>query len=239
MIVNSPQNVQSSNPLSSISSRRVVGAARTATTPPNAEDKKVEEARKQQDDTVVRQLRARDREVRAHEAAHTAAGGSLVRGGPSFTLQQGPDGRSYAIGGEVQLDVSEVANDPQATVIKSQRVRQAALAPAQPSSQDFKVAGSASQMAARARLEIAIERRNETQPAETEQQADAAAANETDGTATTDSSAEIQQGSEITPSSNQAVEPTLQSNDAPIAAISAFMATAQSATQPIQINQFA
>ncbi len=100
-------------------------------------------------------LKARDREVRAHERAHAAAAGSLARGGPSFTTQRGPDGRMYAVGGEVQIDTSAVPGDPQATLQKALQIQRAAMAPANPSAQDRAVAASAAAMAATARLEIA------------------------------------------------------------------------------------
>lgn len=112
---------------------------------------------------MIQELQARDREVRAHEGAHVAAGGNLVISGPSYTYQRGPDGRAYAIGGKVQLDVSEVADDPEASLQKSEQIRRAALAPMDPSPQDIKVAASAGQMAARARLDIAVQRREEAQ----------------------------------------------------------------------------
>lgn len=131
-----------------------------------------EKAQKVQDDSVLRQLRARDREVRSHEAAHSAAGGSLVSGGPSFTFQSGPDGRSYAIGGEVQIDTSPVKGDPQATIAKANQVRAAALAPAEPSGQDVKVASNASQLAAQARVELAAQRREEVQAEKTESESE-------------------------------------------------------------------
>ncbi len=72
------------------------------------------------------QLQARDREVRAHEAAHQAAAGGLARGGASFEFENGPDGRRYAVGGEVSIDTSKVSGDPQATISKAQTVRAAA-----------------------------------------------------------------------------------------------------------------
>lgn len=103
----------------------------------------------------VEQLKQRDREVRAHEAAHMAAAGGHARGGANFTYQRGPDGRNYAVGGEVSIDTSAVPGDPEATLIKAQQVQQAALAPAEPSSQDRQVAAEAAAMAAQARLEIA------------------------------------------------------------------------------------
>lgn len=99
-------------------------------------------------------LRQRDREVRQHEQAHVAAGGGLVRGGASFSSQRGPDGRQYAVGGEVQIDTSRVPGDPAATVRKMQVVRSAALAPASPSAQDRSVAAEASRVANEARAEM-------------------------------------------------------------------------------------
>ncbi len=100
-------------------------------------------------------LRQRDKEVRAHEAAHVAAGGPYVRGGPAYQYTRGPDGRMYAVGGEVQIDTAPVPGDPEATVAKMQAVRRAALAPARPSAQDRAVAAKAAQIEMRARMERA------------------------------------------------------------------------------------
>lgn len=102
----------------------------------------------------LEQLKARDREVRAHEAAHKAAAGALARGGAQFEYQTGPNGRRYAVGGEVSIDTAKVAGDPQATIDKAQTIRRAANAPAQPSGQDRAVAAKASQMEAEARQEL-------------------------------------------------------------------------------------
>ncbi len=110
---------------------------------------------------MVAELRARDAEVRAHEAAHMAAGGGLT-GGASFTYQVGPDGGRYAIGGEVSIDASP-GNTPQETVMKAQRIRAAALAPADPSAQDRAVAAAAARMEAAARGDLAQERATELQ----------------------------------------------------------------------------
>lgn len=103
----------------------------------------------------VQKLKARDTEVRSHEAAHMAAGGAHIRGGASYAYEQGPDGRSYAVGGEVGIDVSPVRGNPQATIQKMQQVRAAALAPAEPSGADRAVAASAGQAEARAREQLA------------------------------------------------------------------------------------
>ena len=100
----------------------------------------------------VRELQARDIEVRAHESAHLSAGGGVVTGGASFSYQRGPDGKLYAIGGEVPIDAGE-GTTPDETISKAQRIRTAALAPADPSPQDYKVAAMATVMEQNARVE--------------------------------------------------------------------------------------
>lgn len=111
-------------------------------------------AQQAQVEAVVAQLKARDREVRAHEMAHLAAAGSYATSGARYTYQTGPDGRRYAIGGEVGIDVSP-ESDPEKTLAKMQVVQQAALAPAKPSAQDLRVAAAAAQAMAQARVELA------------------------------------------------------------------------------------
>lgn len=111
---------------------------------------------------VVAELQKRDREVRAHEMAHLAAGAGVTRGGATYTYQRGPDGRLYAVGGEVGIDTSR-GGSPEETIERAQQIRAAALAPAQPSAQDMKVAAAASQMEMQARLEQAAEERAASQ----------------------------------------------------------------------------
>lgn len=113
---------------------------------------------------AVEQLKARDREVRAHEQAHAAVGGPYA-GAPRFSYQVGPDGVRYAIGGEVAIDVSPVPDDPEATIEKMRIVERAALAPAEPSQQDLRVAQIARTQALEARLEAAQEKRAEARGA--------------------------------------------------------------------------
>ena len=108
----------------------------------------------------VAELERRDREVRAHEAAHLAAAGGLVRG-VSFEYVTGPDGRQYAVAGEVSIDATPVAGDPEKTLQKAQQIRTAATAPAQPSGQDRQVAAQASQMEQAARRALAERQRKE------------------------------------------------------------------------------
>ncbi len=102
----------------------------------------------------IAKLKRRDRVVRAHEQAHIAAGGPYVRGGAHYVYQRGPDGKLYAIGGEVSIDVSPVPDDPKATIRKMQVVKRAALAPAQPSAQDYHIAAQATMEIQKAQAEL-------------------------------------------------------------------------------------
>jgi len=122
----------------------------------------------------IQALAARDREVRAHEQAHASVAGQYARG-TSYTYQRGPDGVSYAIGGEVQIDTSPIPGDPEATLRKAQQLRRAANAPAEPSSQDARVAAQAAQMEQQARIELREQQAIEAQ----ERTAAAAPAGET------------------------------------------------------------
>jgi hypothetical protein len=113
----------------------------------------------QEEQAEVRELQKRDREVRAHEAAHRGAAGGLVSGG-NYSYKRGPDGRNYAVGGEVSIRMPSTDN-PRERVRLAETVRRAALAPADPSPQDRQVAAQASAMAAQARGEIQAEQRQQ------------------------------------------------------------------------------
>lgn len=106
-----------------------------------------------EEEQQVSKLQARDTEVRAHEAAHIAAAGGLAVGGASFSYQRGPDGIQYAIGGEVAIDTSP-GKTPEETIIKMQKVRASATAPANPSAQDMRVASTAAMIEMKARMEL-------------------------------------------------------------------------------------
>ncbi|WP_193170494.1 putative metalloprotease CJM1_0395 family protein [Nisaea nitritireducens] len=110
----------------------------------------------EEEQETVDDLKERDAEVRRHEQAHKAAGGQYA-GSISYTYQAGPDGRRYAVGGEVPIETSPVAGDPDATIRKLQQVRNAALAPAEPSAADQAIAAQASQGIQQARAEKAQE----------------------------------------------------------------------------------
>lgn len=112
------------------------------------------------EERIVAELAAADRQVRAHEQAHLAAAAGLARG-VSFTYATGPDGKQYAVGGEVSIDTSPVSGDPAATIRKAQQIRAAANAPANPSGQDRVVAAQAAQLEVAARQELAEQTRRE------------------------------------------------------------------------------
>lgn len=106
------------------------------------------------EERLLMKLRQVDREVRAHEQAHLMAAGPYARGSPHYEYVRGPDGRLYAVGGEVKIDTSPVPGDPEATLEKAQAIKRAALAPANPSPQDRLVAALADRMATKAMMEI-------------------------------------------------------------------------------------
>lgn len=127
----------------------------------NQDKAKTAQAQKQIDE-----LKKIDQSVRAHEQAHLAAAGGLAMSGASFSFRNGPDGKQYAVGGEVSIDVSP-GRTPQETISKAGRIQAAALAPADPSPQDRAVASAAEQMRQQAQQELSQEKlqaSQETQP---------------------------------------------------------------------------
>jgi hypothetical protein len=118
------------------------------------------------DKELVSKLEARNREVIAHEATHMAAAGGYIKGAASYTYQIGPDGKPYAIGGEVSIDMSPVPGNLRATITKMMAIRAAALSPSDPSGQDMSVAAAAAQIEAQARAQLNQSSSNNTTPAQ-------------------------------------------------------------------------
>lgn len=114
----------------------------------------------EEEEKVVQDLKERDQEVRTHENAHKSAGGGYV-GAISYETTTGPDGREYAIGGEAQIDSSPISGNPEATIRKMDIIIRAALAPAEPSSQDFAVARAAQAARLQAQQELREQERLE------------------------------------------------------------------------------
>ena len=124
------------------------GGATSGDDPANNEDLTQEEQHE------VADLERRDLEVKQHERAHLNAAGSLATSGPSYEYTVGPDGKRYAVGGEVQIDVSKEPGEPEATIQKARQIRRAALAPKQPSGADRAIAAQSSRMEAVASREM-------------------------------------------------------------------------------------
>lgn len=120
-------------------------------------------AREREIRATVAELEQREQEVIAHENAHRAAGGALVRGG-GYEYVQGPDNRRYIAGGDVQIDTSGVSGDPEATMAKAEQIIRAAMAPVEPSAQDLKVAAQARSMYNQASAEARMAQYRENTP---------------------------------------------------------------------------
>ncbi len=134
---------------------------------PVTTDAQAQDSKKAPADTVelspaakrqIAELKRIDAEVRAHEQAHINAGRGVVTSGPTYTYTYGPDGKRYAIGGEVGIDTSPEA-EPRANIDKGQRIQDAALAPAEPSSQDYRVASVGKQLESKGRMDLMEEQR--------------------------------------------------------------------------------
>ncbi len=112
-----------------------------------------------EEEKAVQELKARDREVRAHEQAHKNTAGRHG-GAISFSFQKGPDGQQYAVGGSVPIDMSAEAS-PEATIAKMRIVAAAALAPADPSGPDRAIAQAAQAQIIQATADARAERQAE------------------------------------------------------------------------------
>lgn len=112
-----------------------------------------EEQLTEQEMEELLELQKRDVEVKTHEQAHLAVAGQYASGGASYTYETGPNGKRYAVSGEVPINMSREST-PEDTVRKMQIVRRAALAPSNPSAADRQIAARASMMSATAQREV-------------------------------------------------------------------------------------
>lgn len=150
----------------------------------------------------VQQLKQRDTEVRTHEQAHLSTAGQYAAGGPSFSYQTGPNGKRYAVGGSVPIDMKE-ASTPAATMMKMRTVKRAALAPANPSAADRQIAARASMQEMKAMQELQTAQMtasNTSSPASSDQEKSESPDNFATGNApkTPDSETHIQEPSKAT-----------------------------------------
>ncbi|WP_457644251.1 putative metalloprotease CJM1_0395 family protein [Persephonella sp.] len=101
---------------------------------------------------IINQLKITEQKVKAHEMAHKIAGGDLT-GPVQYKYTKGPDGKLYITGGEVPIRIKE-GKTPEETIQIAQKIKKAALAPANPSPQDRAVAAKASILEMKARMEL-------------------------------------------------------------------------------------
>ena len=123
------------------------------TSPPGALENTSQKSLSTEDLQQISDLQQRDVEVRSHEQAHLSAAGQYAAGGASFSYTTGPNGKRYATGGEVPIDISK-EKTPEATIQKMRTIRRAALAPANPSGADRSIAAQASSKEAQAMKEV-------------------------------------------------------------------------------------
>lgn len=117
-----------------------------------SKDSKTDSKLSPAEEEQLNKLKEVDAKVKQHEAAHLAAAGSLATGGATYTYQTGPDGKQYAVGGEVQISLSG-SDNPDETIRNMQTAQRAALAPSDPSGQDRSVAQQAAKLEAQASSE--------------------------------------------------------------------------------------
>lgn len=160
-----PSQPQTANPAEAAQSTQAEREDQSSTQA-QARQRAEDQAQKAQLETI-RDLARRDREVRNHEQAHQTIGGQYA-GAMKLDYTTGPDGRRYAVSGEVPIDLSPVPGNPEATRAKAQQVRQAALAPAEPSNQDRAVAAQATQIALQAQIELRQQERSQSADSDNE-----------------------------------------------------------------------
>lgn len=114
-----------------------------------------------QERAELRELQARDAQVRAQEIARLGAAGALAMSGARFRYTTGPDGKKYATDGEVPINTAR-ESDPQAALEKARRLREAALVGKGPAAVDLRLTAMSMQMALQASSELARQAREES-----------------------------------------------------------------------------
>ena len=107
---------------------------------------------------TIDELKSRDKEVRTHEAAHTANPELIKIGSAQFDYTIGPDGKAYATGGKVTLSTGN-SRTPEEALSKAEALKKASMAPGDPSPQDLQALNSAVAMEFEARNQIYSDRK--------------------------------------------------------------------------------
>ncbi len=85
---------------------------------------------------VLEKFKNSDSRVRTHEQAHAASGATTSP--INYKYQVGPDGKMYAVGGEVRLDTS-IPKDPKEASFKLSQIQRASSAPSDMSGADAQI----------------------------------------------------------------------------------------------------
>lgn len=86
---------------------------------------------------VLEKFKNKDTEIRTHEQIHASIGHTTAP--ISYSYQQGPDGKMYAVGGSVRMDTS-IPDDPKAAAFKLDILQKAASGPSHTSAADNAIA---------------------------------------------------------------------------------------------------
>lgn len=124
-----------------------------------AEQNQPKEELTTQEKQELAKLKITDAEVKRHENAHKAMAAGLQTSGPNYEYETGPDGKKYAVAGDVNISYQK-SSDPEVNLKNAQKLKAAALAPAEPSAQDRSVARKADMEIAKAKQEILEEQLN-------------------------------------------------------------------------------
>jgi len=103
-------------------------------------------------EAVIRQLRSRDSQVKAHYSAQAAAGGAQSSVA-SYRYTVGPDGQRYATDGSISFHMNSHGT-PHRMASQARAVRMAALAPANAGPRDLAVAAAAMRVELDARADV-------------------------------------------------------------------------------------
>lgn len=125
----------------------------------------------EQELATLQKLKSRDIEVRTHEQAHQAVGGQYASA-PTYEFERGPDGKNYAVSGEVNIQLPSQSDDPEQVIRHADQVVRAALAPAQPSAQDRRVAAQATQSKVEAQQRLREQNQEEIRDPENEEESE-------------------------------------------------------------------
>lgn len=112
-------------------------------------------------------LKETDAEVKAHEQAHKSATGGLRTSVANYETEKGPDGREYAVAGEVGISFTE-GTDAKKNLENAQTLKRAALAPSEPSAQDRAIAQKADSLIRKYKQEIARDSKKTNEESKTE-----------------------------------------------------------------------